>query len=372
MDNGITSNAAAAKSADGVPGNGASIPDGPNQVRFTTQGQTPHEILSTYNEDEWEIFVEESMYGVQPPYASVQRFSGSGDKGRDIACFATEPVHSSHWDNFQCKHYPHPLHPGDIWVELGKLCHYTFKGDYTVPRRYRFAALNEVGPTIKDLFLNPEKLRAGLIANWSKDCEKQITETGSILLDGAFRDYVNNFDFAIVGYVPIAVLIQQHSKTSHWFTRFRLCPPLRPDSMLPPPEPAAFEATYVRKLLDAYADSEKCVFAAPDDISASPHLAEHFKRARRWFFKAESLNRFSRESYPPRTFEKVKEQVHDGIAEVVSGKHGNGLERVDATTACAGQLKVGNSPLAEQVESGDLKGMCHHLANDGKIEWVLK
>ena len=64
--------------------------------------------------------------------------------------------------------------------------------------------------------------------------------------------------------------------------------------------------------------------------------------------------------------------MHDGVVEVVARKHENGLVRVDATTECAGLLKVGNSPLANLVEPADLKGMCHHLANDGKIEWVPK
>ena len=100
-------------SAGAPPAAVASISAETSRARFTTQGQTPHEILSTYCEDDWEIFVEEAMYGAQPPYASIQRFRGSGDKGRDVACFATEPSHSSLWDNFQCKHYLHPLHRGD-------------------------------------------------------------------------------------------------------------------------------------------------------------------------------------------------------------------------------------------------------------------
>ena len=359
-------------STDAASADGAPLFADPNKARFTTQGQTPHEILSTYNEDEWEIFVEEAMYGVQPPFASIQRFSGAGDKGRDVACFLTEPIHASHWENYQCKHYSHPLRPADVWIELGKLCYYTFKGDYTVPHRYRFAAVNEIGPALKDLFLKPERLRAGLITNWAKHCERGITDAEAVLLAGAFSDYVEKFDFSIVGYVPVAVLIQHHINTKHWITRFKYCPSVRPASIEPPLEPADCETTYVRQLLNAYADAEKSAFAAPKDFASFPYLVEHYKRSRRWFYKAESLNRFSRESYQPGAFEKVKEQVQDGVAEVVTRKHANGLECVDATTSCAGQLQIGNSPLANLVEPGDLKGMCHHLANDGKVEWVRK
>jgi len=343
-----------------------------SEVKFTSQGQTPQQILSNYNEDDWEQFVEEAMYGNQPAYVSIQRFSGPGDKGRDVACYVSNPIHTSEWDSFQCKQYGHPLHPGDVWIELGKLCFYTFRGDYPVPRQYRFAAPYEVGPTLKDLFLHPNKLREELIGNWSKACEQKITDAGKVSLEGPFLDYVKKFNFSIVSFVPVLVLIQQHKKTPHWTTRFKFCPPERPPSITPPVDPETSESVYLRQLLNAYADAEKQPFSSAIELGSFPKLIEHFKRSRQWFYQAESLNRFSRESYPVGEFEKIKKQVHDGIIEVVEQQHENGLKRVDATTGYAGQLRLGNSDLVAHVEAGDMKGLCHHLANDGKLEWVPK
>ena len=54
-------------------------------------------------------------------------------------------IQNGPWDNFQCKHYDHPLAPSDIWLELGKLCYFTHLGEYSIPRQYYFVAPRGVG-----------------------------------------------------------------------------------------------------------------------------------------------------------------------------------------------------------------------------------
>jgi hypothetical protein len=55
------------------------------------------------------------------------------DKGCDVV--GIPQVGSLEWANFQCKHYDHPLMPSEVWVELGKVCFYTYIGDYSVLER---------------------------------------------------------------------------------------------------------------------------------------------------------------------------------------------------------------------------------------------
>jgi hypothetical protein len=63
----------------------------------------------------------------------------------------------------ECKHYSNALTPSNVYLELGKLCVYTWRGDYTVPRRYRFVAPLGVGTKLHDMLRKPEELRKELI-----------------------------------------------------------------------------------------------------------------------------------------------------------------------------------------------------------------
>src|SRR5262245_2941911 len=100
----------------------------------------PLDMLRLMSSGQWEDFVFEWAHGaLKAQYARVEQSAGSGDMGRDIIAFASSAADDP-WDNYQCKHYDHRLMPTDIWVELGKLAHYTHTGAYTVPRAYYFVA----------------------------------------------------------------------------------------------------------------------------------------------------------------------------------------------------------------------------------------
>lgn len=223
---------------------------------------------------------------------------------------------------------------------------------------------------MKDLLLKPDELRKELVANWADHCAEGITDTKQIPLEGALLGYVEHFDFSIVGYSPLVEVIEQHMKTRYWATRFRFTPSPRPPAQEPPAQPAAHEARYVQKLLDAYGDAERRTISDLSELEKTPRYHEHLKRSRQWFFQAEALDRFSRDNYPTGEFEKVKQQVFDGVIDTVEREHDHGFARVCATTDRAADLVLGNSELASFAEVGDKKGICHHLANEDKVHWV--
>ena len=114
---------------------------------------------------------------------------GAGDKGRDVVGYLGDPQTACEWDSYQCKHYDHPLMPTDIYTELGKLCVYTNRGDFTVPRRYRFVAPRGVGVKLHDMLRNAEKLRealigrgkrgeAGRVRYWESGTDWRVREVG--------------------------------------------------------------------------------------------------------------------------------------------------------------------------------------------------
>ena len=107
------------------------------------------------------------------------------------------------WDNYQCKHYDHALHPTDAWPEIGKILWYSFKGHYKPPRDYFFVAPRGTGTTLSQLLANSTALKAELIKVWNKACRDTITNADSIPLSGHFAAYVDQFDFSIFKAKPV-------------------------------------------------------------------------------------------------------------------------------------------------------------------------
>lgn len=338
---------------------------------YESYGLTPQQIISCYADDQWEKFIEEWMYGFDPPYTHVARLSGPGDMGRDVVGYLGEPSSNCEWDNYQCKHYGRPLSATRIWVELAKLCYYTHLQAYTIPRKYRFVAPREVSPALIQLFLKPNELRSQLIANWQRYCESKIISE-KVPLKGALLKHVNDFDFSIVWYVPLAEVILQHRRTQYWSLRFKRTVPSRPSVEGAPDEPQTYEARYVRQLLDAYGDVKKETFSHHKDIEPHHQYREHFRRSREKFFQAEQLNRFSRDNFPPGAFESLKQEVYDGVVDTSEREYLNGFSRVLATTDRATSIALSQNELAAHAQSGDKIGICHHLANEDRLMWVKK
>lgn len=330
---------------------------------------TPRKVVQTYNPTEWEEFIEEWADGFAPPYAQVVRLGGPGDAGRDVVGYVNDPAdRDGPWDSYQCKHYDHPLRPTEVYLELGKLIVHSQRGTFTVPRRYRFVAPREVGPKLHDFLRRPDLLRAELIKNWDDYCRKEIIEGEDIPLTGELRAYLDAFDFSIVWFLTQNEILAQHERTRYWSRRFKIEPPTRPPKKQPPDELQPEEIPYTSRLLEAYSDRLKRPIDSPDDLASEPNLLAHFRRSRGYFFSAEALKRFSRD-YFPGGFDAISDHVYDGVADVADQTHADGYDCVLEVTKTAGLLELPASDLEPHVGPADKKGICHHLANDGKLCW---
>jgi len=345
-------------------------PDSASAQPVSVSVLTPPVLLQTYDDVEWERFVLEWVEGATPAYVHLDRIGGSGDKGRDIVAYTGAPNTLCDLDVFQCKHYAHPLMPSDIWRELGKLCVYTHRSDYRVPRHYRIVAPRGVGGSLGDLLTKPDQIRQGLIDNWDAKCRDHITGGKPISLEGPLLDYVRAFDFTILGHVPVNQLLEQHRRTRHWHTRFKRDYPARPAAGNPPEQVQTIELRYVRQLLDAYGQHTSTLIDDVAGLSVHPRLSEHFRGCRTDFFMADGLNRFYRDQFPEGAFEHVKDQVHQGVRNTVLATHANGYVRVCATLAQAAGLPLAQTEYVYCVQPGDKSGLCHHLANDDRVQWV--
>ena len=329
----------------------------------------PEDRVRLFSPSEWERFVQEWVDSLRDEYDLVERCGGAGDMGRDI--IATVKGGSGAWDNYQCKHYHRALAPGDVWVELGKLAYYTLKGEYSYPRAYFFVAPQGVGPRLSNLLKKPDELRSELLANWDKTCRTEITETEIVECDAVMREHIESLDFRIFKTKPLLRIIEAHAKTRWHAARFGGGLPRRPDPLEPPAVPAANEAVFVGELRRAYAQHLKQEVNDLDSMLAGfDDLREHLSDARIEFYSAEGLRTFSRDTLPEGEFEKLQDEVHSGIKDDVRGAHADGYQRVLAVVRSARALQLTSNPLTTRIHTRDRGGICHQLANDGKVRWV--
>lgn len=324
----------------------------------------PIERIRIFSSRQWEEFILEWADSLRTQYKKVERCGGAGDKGRDVVATAADGT----WDNFQCKHYDAPLAPSDIWVELGKLIHYSRAGAFTLPRRYFFVAPQGAGTKLSNLLRRPEQLRSELLGNWDKHCKKGITSTSEVCLDDGLRAYIMAMDFSIFEAIPPLRIIDEHRKTPWYVSRFGGGLPERPRLEDPPAELAPSETRYVRQLLDAYGDHLKRPLSSPDDIADSD-LKAHFGDSRIEFYSAEALRAFSRDTVPPGTFEDLQEEIHSGISDEVRAHHSTAYARVLAVVKLAKTVQITANALISRLTTRDRGGICHQLANDDKVRW---
>lgn len=312
--------------------------------------------IKLFSSDEWEDFVLEWADSMRARYGSVERCGGAGDMGRDIV--AIDSADDAVWDNYQCKHYDHALRPSDIWVELGKLAFYTQRGDYTLPRAYAFVAPRGAGTKLSNLLREPAGLKQGLKDNWDACCKTGITSTHGVLLKGDLLEHVDGMDFSIFSALLPLKLIDAHAKTRWHVARFGGGLPPRPDVPPPPEVPDESEAGYIGKLRDAYEDHLQTPVSCVENLGDRGDLIEHLGDSRVEFFSAEALRAFSRDTLPPREFEKLQDEVHGGVKDEVRASYDDGYARVVAVVSTARALQLTSHPLVSKlsVHSDDAPG----------------
>jgi hypothetical protein len=352
----------------------------PNHVKSVAAGTDPLDVraglpipaverIKIFSPEQWEDFISEwatSLTG----YASVERAGGAGDMGCDVLCTVDPDVPAGPWDNYQCKRYDHPLAPDDIWIELAKVCYYTFVGEYALPRHYYFVAPRGLGMKLLRALQKPQQLKADLLKHWPDKCSGRIAKGKQIPIDAVLRAHIEAIDFSMFRHVPVLTLIEGHARTRYHAARFGGGLRARGAAPKPPTEIASVEIRYVQQLLDAYGDNLKTAIGDPARLTGVHH--RHFVRARESFYCAEALRTFSRDNLPEGAFEGLQQQIHDGVIDVCEGSHACGFTRVKATTDKASVLELTSSALLGRVETVDRFGICHQLANEDRLTWVAE
>lgn len=339
---------------------------------------TPEQIISSLDDQRYEEFIScwlidcviNSYADVERKYDEVEHLGGSGDKGRDVVAYTDED--KKVWDNYQCKHYSDSLKPTDIYCEVGKLLYYTYKDDFTIPRNYFFIAPKGVGPKLSDLVKKPSEFKKEVISHWKSHCESNITKIEDVLLEGDFKIYVESFDFKIFKTKGTQAILAEFLD-SRFYTSFfggGFCKP-RPLDKLPTEEMLQTEDIYITRLLEAYGDSLNICIDNLKKLSMYPKELNHFKTQRINFYRAESLREYANESLPSETiFEEFQGFIYDALEDTVNDIYENGFRCLNETLKEVQRIDLSGSIISQVTRPADRKGICHQLANDGKMRWV--
>lgn len=334
---------------------------------------TPQQLLAhVYQADDWEDFTVEWVraFGTWNgrPYLRVKRMGGAGDRGADVAACLTPQGTAGEWHCYQCKHYSKALTPAIAWPEMVKIFTAKVLGEYELPTRYVFVA-PKIGQSLDRLLLHPPRLKKDFLDAWDRIDSNLGTD-----LDPAVRkavgDLARQTDFSMFEAADIDNILELHATTPHHVRRFpkQLMP--RPAAEPAPAEQMPNEAVYVQKLLDVY--NQTYGLSLQTLVQARAHQAANRKMARHReaFFHAESLRVFARESVPEETYKAIEKNLYDAVVDIEDRDYPSGQHRLDAVMdAAAAHSPNPHNILSSVVEVIDLKGLCHHLANDHKLTW---
>ncbi|HBE78276.1 MAG TPA: hypothetical protein DDW65_10925 [Firmicutes bacterium] len=332
---------------------------------------SPINQVRMMDEDSFEHFTVEWLYTCKRNmYTSIRKIGGAGDKGRDVIGY----YNNGTVDYYQCKHYASALMPSHYYIELGKLCYFTFSKEYAIPKNYYIVASNDIGPTLNRLIENPNELRSELKINWDGYCKNAITKTNEIALNGVFEKYVDSFDFSIIHHCPIQSVIDDHIRTIYGTIRFGGVSVKIPDKVDPPEALDSDELIYVIELLKVYAEALGIDELPMDMLEKYAKYNQNFERQRKDYYSAETIRRFVRDVFTDsKQFEVLKDETYDGIIEVHEAEYPNGFGRLNAVTKHASMVTTDKSLLSSKLHcigNSEKKGVCHILVNDGRLKWV--
>ncbi|MDH7794609.1 MULTISPECIES: ABC-three component system protein [unclassified Beijerinckia] len=304
-----------------------------------------------------------------PEIVEVQQRGGAGDKGRDvIAWLDTNTASIRRWRLYQCKHYAAALGEGTAAAEIAKLLFYTKRGDYTIPEEYHFITHKGMTSNFQDLLDSPENLRKSILDNWDKYCREKI-QKDPVELTVELKDHINKFPFSIFRAKQPQALLEEHQQTPYHLTVFGAPLIQRPKPPQPPSAVAPGENQYVAQLLTVVAkDLGQPVSGLADFLHSDKHR-KLFDRSRLTFYCAEGLKELARDQMADKGyFDMLFDEFSDGLYHWYTGSP-DGYDRLVSTIKAAQSLQLSAHALTPHVVPNDREGMCHQMANDGRVEW---
>lgn len=328
------------------------------------------DYLKIFNADSWEDLTLELVSYWKTQYSRVMRCGAGGDMGRDVIAYQHDKPES--WENFQCKHYDKRLGLSLALLEIGKILHYVYQGEFTLPLRYYFVAPQGVSNDLLRHLNDPNRIKAALINKWDKICKNKITSkhNDDITLDEKFLEFIQAIDFSMFDHIPPIKIIELHSNTIFHAQRFGVNVRKRSALPTPPEELAENEIVYTKELLRAFAEDKQTKILTASDLEEGTDYKFEYEGARKNFYAAEDLQKFSRDWLPENSYDELTDECFEAVSTTLRQKHENGYERYLATSSQAAAVNYTSHPLSPYIKTQDKKGMCHQLVNASRFKWI--
>lgn len=302
-------------------------------------------------------------------YLEVERFTGTGDMGRDVVGFLSSQRHEGAWHNYQCKQYGRTLPTGTAVSEVGKVLYYSFKGEFTAPEKFFFVAPRGINRNLKSLIFKPSTFKTTMINEWGKYCAHSIVENEIIPMDDELKAFIEAWDFSRISPISVDIMLTDVAAIPVLYHWFGADPGPAPVGTAPL-DVRPSELPYIQGLLDAYAEREGAAFA--DHTAADAHSIHgpHLRMQRERYFDAEAFTRFYRDNTKSKDTDDLRNEILHGIYETHAAKHDDILSRVNAVMIQAGNTQPAG-PLAKYARTPVKQGICHHFVNEGQLKWKL-
>lgn len=336
------------------------------KTKFSDSDLYATQLLYGYESGEWEAFIREWATALRPGYVQIKRFGGPNDRGVDVAGFKTENGFEASWDCFQGKHYSKALTPSDAFPEILKIFLGVIDGHYTMPSQYCFLAPHGCGPKLSKLLSSPSSLRAEFL-EFLDGTQASNTDMG---LFYEVKALVGTTDFSLFKSIELEDALSLHKNTRYYLARFGGQVPSRTEIDAPPERVMQDEAVYVEQLLKVYAELHSKYEFKLEHLENYSLERKHFRRQREHFYSAESLRLHARDSVPPGTFEALQEDIFTGVEDISQNADSSSMERLNKVLTTSTMLDLSAHSLYSIANFADRKGICHQLANNGRLSWV--
>ncbi|XMB86336.1 hypothetical protein RJG79_00635 [Mycoplasmatota bacterium WC44] len=340
-----------------------------HKIKLSGPPVLPKDRVKNYSDGEFEDFIKEWALGhLSSKYSDVKHIGGANDKGRDVIGIMDD----SEVEIFQCKHYNSKLTPSNMYVEFGKLCYYTWKEVYKVPKTYYIVSVNGLGKKLEDMLSDSDSIRTELINNWDKYCKEKITKVEQIELKGELKNHVETFDFSIIKELSIDKVITEHLSTP--YAKYRFGGGVSKERKKHSVEIITKEdmtQKYITKLLEVYSEKTKKEIKNIEDIEIS-NLMSNFELQRKRFYSAEALRLYARDEFVNEEYNDLLEEIYSAIYEVIHEDYGVGFDRLSATMRFVVTINLNSNPFERMLilNTIDRQGICHQLADCNRIGWV--
>jgi len=319
-------------------------------------------------DDELEELIKKWIADKLSEYVGFDRNSGAGDRGLDAVGFLSAERYEGKWDNYQCKQLSKSLGEPEFFTELGKVFYYASIKEFSCPNKYIFVAPKGIARGVRKFIGMPSQLKSEILDNWDIRCSENIVSNQKISMSTELREVVMSFDFRKIEAWNVHKLVEIKSLRKVLHEHVDIDPGIAPKGVVPDAMTDT-EENYIAQLITVYGSHSAQTFPDLLSVLRDPDYGPDIQDQRRRYHDADAFHRHFRDNIPDGILQQFNQDVYDGI--ISDYRSSTGYARLNAVMRAAATIQVsGIFEKHKRAPTSVKQGVCHHLANEGKIKWA--